>query len=93
MLFRSADSDPVTDPVIQKFFPTNWEFSVMRSVMVVRYLSEILKIDPRKFTAAGRSFYHPIKEEKTEEEKSMNRRTEILIFPQVEKVKENGERK
>ncbi|PKL14548.1 MAG: hypothetical protein CVV50_02415 [Spirochaetae bacterium HGW-Spirochaetae-6] len=88
-----ADSDPVTDPIIQKFFPTNWEFSVMRSVMVVRYLSEILKVDPRMFTAAGRSFYHPIREGKNEEAKSMNRRTEILIFPQFEKVKESSEGK
>lgn len=82
-----ADSDPVTDPIIKKIFPTNWEFSVMRAVMVVRYLTEILNADPALFTAAGRSFYHPMSQGKTEKEKSMNRRTEILIFPKIEQIK------
>jgi chemotaxis protein MotB len=81
-----ADSDPVTDPVIKKIFPTNWEFSVMRAVMVVRYLTEILGLDPAPFAAAGRSYYHPIVPESSEKNKALNRRTEILIFPKFQKV-------
>lgn len=84
-----ADSDPVVDPIIKKFFPTNWEFSVMRAVMVVRYLTEILKLDPSMFTAAGRSYYHPISKKRTKEAKMKNRRTEILIFPKYKKVEVN----
>lgn len=81
-----ADSDPVSDPIIKKIFPTNWEFSVMRAVMVVRYLTEILDADPVLFTAAGRSFYHPMAQGKSEKDKSLNRRTEILIFPKIEQI-------
>ncbi|HOJ49409.1 MAG TPA: OmpA family protein [Spirochaetota bacterium] len=84
-----ADSDPVVDPIISKIYPTNWEFSVMRAVMVVRYFTEVLGLNPSLFTAAGRSSFHPIVLEKNEEDKSLNRRTEILIFPKYEIKKGN----
>lgn len=84
-----ADSDPVKDPIIKKIFPTNWEFSVMRSVMVVRYLSELMGVNAGLLTAAGCSSYHPVVPETSEKNKSVNRRTEILIFPKFERIKES----
>ncbi|OHD13265.1 MAG: hypothetical protein A2Y41_14110 [Spirochaetes bacterium GWB1_36_13] len=87
-----ADSDPVKDPIIKKIFPTNWEFSVMRAVMVVRYLTEILDLKPSTLTAAGCSYYKPIMPETSEKNKSVNRRTEILIFPKFDKVAKKEEK-
>lgn len=63
----------------------NWELSVARSTAVIRKLQDNFGVDPEKLIAAGRSSYHPITENTTTEGRATNRRTRIVILPNLDK--------
>jgi chemotaxis protein MotB len=50
---------------------------------VVRVLLEGSKIKPERLTAAGRSEYLPVEEGNTPEARQKNRRTEIILTPDL----------
>ncbi len=62
----------------------NWDLSVKRATSVVRLLQNKYGLDPSKMTAAGRSEYQPLTSNSTAEGKSANRRTRIVILPQLD---------
>lgn len=62
----------------------NWDLSVKRATTVVRLLQKEYGMDPMKMAAAGRGEYHPVDTNDTKEGKSMNRRTRIVILPQLD---------
>jgi chemotaxis protein MotB len=62
----------------------NWDLSVKRATTIVRVLQETYGIDPKRMTAAGRSEYMPIAENNTSENRAANRRTRIVILPQLD---------
>jgi chemotaxis protein MotB len=62
----------------------NWDLSVKRATAVVRILENQYRLDPRKMAAAGRSEYNPLVENSSPENKSKNRRTRIVILPQLD---------
>jgi len=70
--------DVPTDPKSQ--FPTNWELSLGRAMAVVRYLQD-RGVDPTLLSAAGYGQYHPIAPNDSPENKSQNRRIEIVLAP------------
>jgi len=74
-----TDADRIVDWRIQRIFPTNWEFSVMRSVRVVRFFVENMGLNPEKFIACGRGEYFPVAPNDNARGKALNRRIEILI--------------
>lgn len=61
-------------------YPTNWELSTARAVSVVRHLSEVEGVSPKRLSAVGYSEYRPIAPNDTRKNKSMNRRVNILII-------------
>ncbi len=61
----------------------NWDLSVKRATTVVRTLLEGSKIDPKRLTAAGRSQYLPVEDSNTSDARSKNRRTEIVLTPDL----------
>jgi chemotaxis protein MotB len=61
----------------------NWDLSVKRATTVVRVLIEGTKIDPRRLTAAGRSEYLPVDARSTADARLKNRRTEIVLTPDL----------
>ncbi len=63
----------------------NWELSVQRSTGVIRKLQNDYGVDPAKLIAAGRSSYHPLTENDTKEGRAKNRRTRIVILPNLDK--------
>src|SRR5690554_597437 len=63
----------------------NWELSVQRSTGVIRKLQDDYGVDPAKLIAAGRSSYHPLTENDTKEGMAKNRRTRIVILPNLDK--------
>ncbi|PWH84135.1 cell envelope biogenesis protein OmpA [Algibacter marinivivus] len=63
----------------------NWDLSVLRSTSVVRKLQEKYNVAPEKLIAAGRSSYQPIAENDSRENRSKNRRTRIIILPNIDK--------
>src|SRR6478672_4974339 len=62
----------------------NWDLSVKRATSVVRILQNKFGIDPKRMTAGGRGQYVPLKTNDTAEGKAANRRTRIVILPQLD---------
>jgi len=62
----------------------NWDLSVKRATTIVRVLQDTYGIDPKRMTAAGRSEYIPLVENDTPEHRAANRRTRIVILPQLD---------
>ena len=62
----------------------NWDLSVKRATTIVRLLEDTYGIDPKRMTAAGRSEYMPVAENNTSENRARNRRTRIVILPQLD---------
>jgi chemotaxis protein MotB len=50
----------------------------------VRVLQETYGIDPKRMTAAGRGEYAPIVENNSSANRARNRRTRIVILPQLD---------
>lgn len=75
-----TDSDPIRSAI----YPSNWELSTARAVNVVKYfvvdVPEEYRISPDLMQAAGYGEYHPIAENTTEENKTKNRRIEVVIL-------------
>lgn len=62
----------------------NWDLSVRRATTIVRILQKQYGIAPSRMTAAGRSQYVPIDTNETAEGRAHNRRTRIVILPQMD---------
>jgi len=62
----------------------NWDLSVKRATTVVRVLQKQYGLDPAKIAAAGRGEYKPIAPNDNAENKAINRRTRIVILPQLD---------
>ncbi|TDU40056.1 chemotaxis protein MotB [Gelidibacter sediminis] len=63
----------------------NWDLSVLRATSVVRKLQDDYGVAPEKMIAAGRSSYKPIAENDTNDNRAKNRRTRIVILPNLDK--------
>jgi chemotaxis protein MotB len=61
----------------------NWDLSVKRATTVVRVLLEGTKIAPKRLTAAGRSEYLPVDARNTADARQKNRRTEVVLTPDL----------
>jgi len=62
----------------------NWDLSVKRSTAVVRILQKEYGLDPAKIAAAGRGEYKPVADNSSPEGRAANRRTRIVILPQLD---------
>jgi chemotaxis protein MotB len=63
----------------------NWDLSVTRATAVVKELSNN-GIDAKRITASGRGLFFPVDTNETEEGKSRNRRTEIILSPKLDEL-------
>lgn len=66
---------------LQNRFPSNWELSTARATSVVRFLQDAGNIEPERLSACGYSYYRPVASNDSEEERSQNRRIEIILAP------------
>ncbi len=64
----------------------NWDLSVMRSTAVTKILTQNSQIDPNRIVSAGRGEYLPLSPDKTPEGRQMNRRTEIILTPNLDEL-------
>lgn len=71
-------------PIQNNCMMDNWDLSVKRATSIVRILQEEYKMDPSRMTASGHSEYVPVATNKTEEGRALNRRTRIIILPQLD---------
>jgi len=72
-----ADADPIQFTTNR----SNWDLSVKRAMKVANYLIAEGEITASRLTVAGRGEHDPKADNMTEEGKSMNRRTEIMLVP------------
>lgn len=63
----------------------NWDLSVMRATSVVRKLQNDYNVAPEKLIASGRSSYQPLVSNDTKDDRAKNRRTRIVILPNIDK--------
>ncbi len=63
----------------------NWDLSVRRATSIVRLLQDKYNVAPEKLIAAGRSSYSPLVENTSKENMAKNRRTRIVIIPNLDK--------
>ncbi len=75
-----------TDKITGGSMKDNWDLSVLRATSVVRILTEKNGVDTKRITAAGRGEYLPIDPGVNEMAKSKNRRIEIIIMPNLDKL-------
>jgi len=75
-------------PIKLSGWKTNWELSSARALSVLHYLVNEKGISPDRLSAIGYGEYHPVSGNDTREGRQLNRRVEIVILPQVTKVKE-----
>jgi len=64
----------------------NWDLSVMRATSIVRILLDGSGIDPTRLTVAGRGEFLPVDAAKTTEARRRNRRTEIILSPDLSEI-------
>ena len=62
----------------------NWDLSVKRATSVIRILQNQYGIAPSRMAAAGRAEYQPVADNGTEDGRAANRRTRIVILPQLD---------
>jgi len=76
-----------TDPrtISTEKIADNWDLSVLRATSVVRKLQDDYGVAPEKLIASGRSFYQPVADNDTKENRAKNRRTRIVILPNINK--------
>jgi len=63
----------------------NWDLSVLRATAVVKKLQNEHDVAPEKLIAAGRAFYQPLVDNDTAENRATNRRTRVVILPNIDK--------
>lgn len=81
MVEGHTDSRPInTDKVSD-----NWDLSVLRATSVVRKLQEEFNVAPEQLIASGRSSYQPLVENDSRANRSKNRRTRIILMPNIDK--------
>ena len=72
--YRAAPGQQILD---------NWDLSVKRATTVVRVLTQDTHINPKRLVASGRSEYMPVDAQKTPDARQKNRRTEIILTPDL----------
>ncbi|MDZ4149420.1 MAG: OmpA family protein, partial [Flavobacteriaceae bacterium] len=75
-----TDNVPIKNDVLID----NWDLSVKRATAVVRVLQNDYGVDPKRMTAAGRSYYIPVASNDTADGKALNRRTRIVVLPKLD---------
>lgn len=73
-----TDSDALRSSAHPK---NNWELSVLRATSVVEIMTANSSINPKILTAAGRSQYNPVGDDK-----AANRRIEVILTPNLDKL-------
>lgn len=92
VLNKQADIDVFIEghtdskPIKTVQFKDNWDLSVIRATSVVRILTEDFKVNPLQIQPTGRGEYKPVADNQTAEGRALNRRTEIIIAPKLDKL-------
>jgi chemotaxis protein MotB len=73
-------------PIKTNLFKDNWDLSTARATSIVRILTDDFGFDPNRITASGKSYFHPVKTNETTEGRASNRRTEVILSPDLKEL-------
>jgi chemotaxis protein MotB len=82
MIEGHTDNVPIKSASIKD----NWDLSVLRATSILRIITSNSKVDPKRLTAAGRGEFMPIDKANTPEARKKNRRTEIILTPNLDEL-------
>ena len=71
-------------PISRTNIRNNWDLLALRASSVVQALQDDFGIDPSRLSAAGRGEYNPVATNSTAEGRAQNRRTQIIITPNLD---------
>jgi chemotaxis protein MotB len=72
-------------PIKSAKFPSNWELSTARAVVVTKWLAE-QGVDPTRVSAAGYADTQPVASNADAEGRKQNRRIEIVLMPNLDEL-------
>ena len=81
MIEGHTDNVPVSGK-----YQDNWALSTARATSIVRFLTVENKVDSHTIIASGRAEFYPVADNATVEGKSKNRRTEIILTPDLKEL-------
>jgi chemotaxis protein MotB len=73
-------------PIKTKEFEDNWDLSTARATSILRVLTKENGFDSNRITAAGKGQFHPLKTNDTAVGRASNRRTEIILSPDLKEI-------
>jgi len=73
-------------PIKTKAFKDNWDLSTARATSILRLLTKDYGFSSDRITASGRGEFHPVKPNDTAEGRAANRRTEIILSPDLKEL-------
>ena len=73
-------------PIKNRAFKDNWDLSTARATSILRILTKADGFDPNRITASGRGEFHPVKSNENTEGRAANRRTEIILSPDLNEI-------
>jgi len=78
-----TDNVPISKK--SQYMEDNWDLSVMRATAITKILTKG-GLPPRQITAAGKGEYSPLASNDSPQNKQKNRRTEIIITPNLDEL-------
>jgi chemotaxis protein MotB len=76
-----------TDSVpIHTRYMDNWDLSTSRADAIVRVLTKTYGVNPVRVVASGHSEYDPVATNSTPEGRQLNRRTEVILSPNLDEL-------
>ncbi len=73
-------------PIKTAVFRDNWDLSTARATSIVRILCADNGFDPKRIIASGRGEFYPVKSNETDKERASNRRTEVILSPDLKEL-------
>jgi len=73
-------------PIKTRVYTDNWDLSTARATSVVRILTIDNGFDSDRITASGKSHFHPLSVNTTTEGRADNRRTEVILTPDLQEI-------
>ena len=83
MVEGHTDNVPISKK--SQYMQDNWDLSVMRATAITKILTKA-GVSTKQITASGRGEYMPLAANDTPQNKAKNRRTEIIITPNLDEL-------
>ena len=73
-------------PIKTNSFKDNWDLSTSRASSILRIMTTDYGFDSNRITASGKGQFHPVQTNETTEGRAGNRRTEIILSPDLKEL-------